>query len=360
MKPRTADLLLLAAAVLALIAAPPLAGVGRRLKAESAALADVPGSIEARNSNAFARILGELRIGAADFLFVKTELYLHGGIGYAEHTDAPEGSEAMASANGSQHPHDAHDDSHAPSHEAGHADAALGDSLDIDVPADHESHAHDDEAPVATRIREKSTDFRGFLGDLEREIKPWRDPANPHVLTGGAELLPWFRLMTISNPHFIRGYRVGAMWLGRSDKYDEAIAYLDEGIAANTDNPERFLLYLSKAQMLVFMARVGDPSLYAAALESARTGLALGLQYRPDGGETGKIHKGLLWNADLEEDLLFLARFEVMLLDRTGQSEAASAAARRARSLFPQDDTLRRLAERVEASGAHDPPPAPR
>lgn len=356
MKLSAADLLLLAAAALALLAAPPVAGVGRRLKAESAALADVPGSIEVRNSNAFARILGELRIGAADFLFVKTELYLHGGIGYAEHAHALDESTPAPHEGGSEDAHDVH----AGEHEPGHAEAVLGDIPAVEDAGEHEMHEDGHAEPVATNIREKSADFRGFLGDLEREVKPWRDPANPHVLTGGAELLPWFRLMTISNPHFIRGYRVGAMWLGRSDKYDEAIAFLDEGIAANAENPELFQLYLSKAQMLVFMARVGDPNLYAAALDAARKGLALGLEYRPEGGATGKIHKGLLWNADHEEDLLFLARFEVMLLERTGDPEAAAAAARRARALFPGDDTLRRLAERVETAGARDAAPAPR
>lgn len=353
---RTLGLILfLGVAVMNLIVLPPLYRTASDLRGQSEALSTRPGTLEKRNTNAFARILGELRIGAADFLFVKTELYLHGGIGYAPHTDNLD--ESVGSLDGVT-PHEEEDrDDHAghardvqereAAHDREHALATVRDRRPHADP--HEGHEHAAGEGVQMQMRSAEEDFRGIVGHLEREIKPWRDPDAPHVLTGGAELLPWFRLMTITNPHFVRGYRIGAMWLGRENKYEEALEFLDEGIASNPDNPELFRLYLSRVLTLTHLAREQGEQLYRQALEDTQTGLELGYRVRPPRGETGKIHEGLLWNRDLEEDLLFLTRFEVNLLDRLGRTEEALKAVRRHRGAFPDDGILQRLEQNLEA-----------
>jgi hypothetical protein len=329
---------------------PTLRAGSRRVAAETRALSAVPGSVEARNTNAFARMLGEVRIGAADFLFVKTELYLHGGIGYHAHVDdldAPAAAHSPRDDDGHDHHHD---------HDHGHESPAplATDSLDIplDVPLTAARDEHAEAGAVSTRIRTHAEDFRGFLGNLEREIKPWRDPESPHILTGGTELLPWFRLMTVANPHFVRAYRIGAMWLGRERLYDEALAYLQEGIDRNTDNPELFQLYLSKTLTLLQRARLDEDNADLPALDAAHAGLVAGLAYRPPHGEVGVIRRGLLWTPDHEEDLLFLARFVVMLLERERRFDEALHAGRQILTHFPGDEMLKRLVERLEAGAS--------
>lgn len=331
--------------LITVVLAPPLHSVGARLRSESESLTSLPGTVARRNTNAFARILGELRMGAADYLFVKTELYLHGGIGYAAHTDDLDGEGAsLAREAESLLPEDIQSlDEHAGHGHQAHAPVHDQDHQDHAGPA----HAHAEAEDVRTTMRTAEDDFRGIIGNLEREIKPWRAPGSPHVLVGGAEMLPWFRLMTITNPHFIRGYRIGAMWLGREKKYDEALAFLQEGIDRNAENPELFLLYLSRVLMLTHKDNEGLGSHREEALAAAREGVRLGLAVRPEDGETGKIHAGLLWTADHAEDLLFLMRFEAILAERLGRPEEAIQALRTSRLIYPDDYPLQRIQERL-------------
>jgi hypothetical protein len=64
--------------VLILVSAPYLK---RFTLAEKAAVSQsMAGDLEARNKNAFALILGEIRATAADLMFIKTERYLHSGV----------------------------------------------------------------------------------------------------------------------------------------------------------------------------------------------------------------------------------------------------------------------------------------
>ncbi len=340
MKRRISSLALIAFVALALEGLAPLHETGQEIHRESAALSEVAGTLESRNTNAFARILGEIRLGVADYLFVKTELYLHGGIGYAHHSDdLEEVDSAMEPASNEAENHEGHAHHEHPQSDPDHAQ---GDDRDPG------------EAGVQTRMRSAEEDFRGIVGRLEREIKPWRDPDSPHVLAPGSELLPWFRIMTVANPHFVRGYRIGALWLGREDKYAEALEFLDEGIANNEDNPELFQLYLSKVLAYSHLARQNEEGIGEDALAATQTGLRLGFAVRPENGEIGKIHQRLLWNEDHEEDLLFLTRFEVNILSRLGRTDEALAAVRRHRRAFPEDGVLERIEHRLERELAGD------
>jgi len=254
------------------------------------------GDMAARNQNAFAMILGEVRATAADLMFVKTDRYLHSGVAYVPHLK-------LDSVN---------EDKHLAGCEHGHTD---------------------------TLIRTTEEDFRGFLGAIERQVKPYRDPSLPHVHGAEEEILPWFRLMTLSNPHYIRGYRVGGLTLARQGKWQEALDFMREGIRKNTGHPELFLLYQSLAAFhLQGRTRTGYPwgdAWLADTLKAARKAFDLGLKQRPELGETGKRKKDLVWTDDLEEDFCFSAHIIPLLLREEGRLDEALAAARRMHSLAP-------------------------
>lgn len=349
-----------------MIALPSLREAGLTAKAASASQANFQ-DIEARNNNAFAAILGEARASAADFMFVKTERYLHSGIAFAPHEDAGVtakntefvSAEEMA-GNGPELPnHEGHEHNDAHSHRSAHVhDENCEHEHEAHEPEDHDHEAHDheghdheghDHAEAATLIRTEATDFRGFLGNLEREVKPWQDPSAQHELASGAELLPWYRLITLSNPHFVRAYRVGAMWLSFEGHEEQALEFLNEGIEKNPDNPELYQLYLSKAQVQMRLARIGDEtSMFEQALATVKTGLAAGLGARPEGGIAGVVKNGLMWTEDHEEDFVFLARFVPILLERMRRFDDALAEARRGSQLAPEDAILAKMAARLE------------
>ena len=54
-------------------------------------------------------------------------------------------------------------------------------------------------------------------------MKPWLDPSKHAGHSDGKEVLPWFRVMTLSDPHYVRAYAVGTWWL-RTKNLDAAFA----------------------------------------------------------------------------------------------------------------------------------------
>jgi tetratricopeptide (TPR) repeat protein len=94
-----------------------------------------------------------------------------------------------------------------------------------------------------------SDDFLGpppdWLAALERQFVPNR---HTHLSSGGPsghvkevevqEILPWLKLATDMNPQYIDSYTVGAYWLCRLHKSDQALDFLFEGIRNNPGNSE--------------------------------------------------------------------------------------------------------------------------
>jgi len=311
-------------------------------------------ALERRNRNAFAQILGELRLGAADIMFVKTERYLHGGVAYRPHLDAGalarEGVARARPTGGADRPSAGEE----PDSDVSGALAALVGPMAPATPSaglELEETEADHEA-VETIIRSAESDFRGFIGNLEREIKPWRPKELPHQLSPGRELLPWVRLMTLANPGFVRAYRTGAWWLSSVGHPDQALAFLDEGIAKNQDHPELFQLYLSKVQVLLGLALRGEADRLEPALAAVRAGIAQGLKARPADGVSPPGAAKAPWSEDHEEDLAFLLRFEPLILERLGRTEAARRAAEAGLVVLPDDPVLARLSDRM---GKADP-----
>lgn len=265
--------------------------------ATSSVSIDTMAQRKARNASAFAIMVGEFRTSMGDLLFIKTERYLDKGVAYEPHIDAdalaktgrtehdPEGDAIMAETLGGariqealshaseemaktdthdEHDHDDHDHDHEGHDHEGHDD-----------------HSHDEESVVATLIRTGDQDFRGFIGNLERQVKPWRDPKEPHQHAEGkelTELLPWYRLATLSDPHNVRNYMIGAWWLKTlktPEQQKEALAFLEEGIAAN---PEAYELYLMRGYVLKDMEDTEK------AIAQFKKSADLAIQYRPPGG----------------------------------------------------------------------------
>lgn len=323
---------------------------GQALTSRAASGAADPAGLERRNRNAFAQILGEVRATAADVMFVKTERYMHDGIGYAEHLklgamargeDELAGpaldivhQESLAEIENSEN-----------SQDQSTADEGHEEAEELEG---HEGHDHSVSDGAPTIIRTADRDFRGFLGALEREVKPWRVHGQSHGKGRGAELLPWYRMMTLANPQFIRGYRLGAMWLGFDGHEAEAIEFLEEGVAKNQNNPELFQLHLSLAITHLRLIGEGTGPHHRSALSASRLGLECALGVRPENGKAGRIRGDLLWTEDHEEDFIFLARFVSLLLENAGRFDDAAASARRTLAAGADDAILRNLADRLE------------
>jgi len=242
---------------------------------------------EQRNASAFATMLGEFRTSLSDMIFIKTERYLDRGVGYEPHVD----TRAMASDEKSegQHQHDDHNHAEHDAHDGEHNDSGT-------------------EKPAKTLIKSANQDFRGFIGNLERQVKPWRPASAPHDHASSdkmSEVLPWYRLATLSNPHDVRNYYIGAWWLKTlrtPAQRQEAVRFLDEGISAN---PTAYELYLMRGYVQK------DEDDLKAARDSFRQSADIGLKRRPPGGAEGGKDPG--WDTTNDEQLQAAIDMDVML-----------------------------------------------
>lgn len=202
---------------------------------------------EIRNASAFATILGEFRTNINDILFIKTERYLHSGVAFTPHID----SEALAQSGTTK------DQTSSDILDKSLATPIMKESVSINPGTaqshdDNHSHDHDhdhdhhhDHSDSHTVIPSSQEDFRGFIGDLERQVKPWQSADAPHTHTAGTELLPWYRIATLSDPHGIKNYMIGAWWLkslNNETQTSESLKFLDEGIRNNSTAYELYLM----------------------------------------------------------------------------------------------------------------------
>jgi tetratricopeptide (TPR) repeat protein len=286
---------------------------------------------EAVNSSAFATILGELRTTAADLMWVKTERYMHRGVGFAPHLDA----KALAHGGESDHDHD-----HAANRDNDYDhESENGGRPDPEQEGDghvHDEHCDHDHENMAALIPDHAGDYRGYIGDLHRAVQPWQDRDAPHAHQPGDELLPWYRLLTFSNPHHERGYITGAWWLltqaraGKGD-FEETLAFIDEGVA---NNPKSFQIALMRGRILLAMDR--DEEAVAAFRHSAELALAI----RPEGGAPHPPE----WTDWEEEDYLAAVHYvPAILLQKIGDARRAALALDWAEGLLPGDKRLASL-----------------
>lgn len=273
------------AAIIAYLVVPALLNVILRASTTEIRVSDFAAQ-QRRNSSAIATILGEFRTNLSDMLFIKTERYLHGGVAYMPHID----TDQLASSGAVEHTGQTSDKE--TSRTAEQETSTSGTKVDKE---------HHEE--VATLIRPPEKDFRGFIGALEREVKPWRDPRLPHEHRGGVELLPWYRLATLVDPMNVRAYMIGAWWLKtlHSDHaLREALKFLEEGLR---HNPKAFQLELMRGYILRDLGdKRGALSAFEKAYELMKT------QRPPDGQISAR------WTHYNEEDAIAAATLSVLQL----------------------------------------------
>jgi len=104
--------------------------------------------------------------------------------------------------------------------------------------ADEHPHQERHHSDLTTAIRSAAADFRGPLGHLERQIRPYFT-VEGHFHESPEKTIPLFRLMTWADPTFVPGYTVGASILCAAGRQvDDAIAFLHEGERFNPESVE--------------------------------------------------------------------------------------------------------------------------
>ena len=238
-----------------------------------------------RNSSAVGAMLGELRTSASDLLFLKTERYFHGGVAYAPKP----GTKVEAPVS----------------------------SLDVVSCATEGAE---------TVILSPERDFRGLIGQLHREVQPWRPATDSHEHSDQKrEMLPLYRLMTLCDPHSVRAYSVGSFQL-KSEDVDQALKFITEGIEYN---PEAFQLHLMQGRVWAQKGRDlanskgAEPGagldFQLQAIAAYQKAAELALEQRPAEGFLETEDNG--WALDQEEDAFAAARLHVMTEFRFGDKE---------------------------------------
>jgi tetratricopeptide (TPR) repeat protein len=156
--------------------------------------------LNAHDENAAASLLGEFRTSFANWLWVRTDLYLHNGVQMRRLTDREISRGKAGSHSSDNHDHELHDDS-----------------------------------VLTTVIPAKEEDFRGIFGDIERATSTYKCMKG-HNHNEPDDTLPLFRLMTWSDPQFIPGWTTAAAILARNKANkgpERAVALLDEALESN-------------------------------------------------------------------------------------------------------------------------------
>ena len=167
----------------------------------------------------------------AQILWLKTHAIIHAGV---EERDARPG-EVVTAANAAHPEHLGHSHDEHQGHDAAHElEAHEGEQE-----GHADEHGDGDEAREVLTIPSAATDFRGILGDLERTTKPYMGVKGERYEKDADQTVPFYRLMTWADPHFIQGYTVGATFLCRAGKHVKAgIDFLLEGERNNPDSFE--------------------------------------------------------------------------------------------------------------------------
>jgi hypothetical protein len=253
-----------------------------------------PQGLDAHETHAAASLLGQFRTSASSWLWLRTDLYLHNGVEMRPLSD----EEKAAGHKGV----------------GGHDDG-------------HEAIMNDD--AIVTVVPAERDDFRGVLGDIEREISAYKD-MKEHAHRDPKQALPLFRLMTWMDPQFVTAWVTGATVIARDTSEmgtAKAIAFLDE---AETHNPNSCAVPTEKARLLI--SRRKD-------IRSAKHLLEIAMK------------RGLKDPARLEEieksGLNLAARLLALVYRDSGQVELLKEHLRSARTVFKDDLMLKRLAENL-------------
>lgn len=159
--------------------------------------------LEAQDTHAAVSLLGQFRTSLSSFLFLRADLYLHGGVEMRPLSE----SEIKAGR------------------------------LGVGGAASETVKLHDD-SKIVTVVPSSSEDFRGVFGDVERAVASYRDMKGHHHQSP-SQTLPLFRLMTWLDPQFIQGWTTGGqiiIWDRKSGSSAKSIEFLTQGLNQNPDS----------------------------------------------------------------------------------------------------------------------------
>ena len=156
--------------------------------------------LQAQDTHAAASLLGQFRTSLSGILYVRSDLYLHGGVEMRPLTQQEEKSGMKG---------------------VGHA-------------ADETEKIADDDH-IVTVIPSAKDDFRGIFGDVERSVASYNDMKGHHH-ESPSQTLPLFRLMTWVDPQFIDGWTTAGFIIMFDKKpgcVEKAIDFLRNGLNEN-------------------------------------------------------------------------------------------------------------------------------
>ena len=217
------------------------------------------------------------------------------------------------------------------------------------VSAEH--HSERDRAESIARTN--TADFRGFIGRLHSQVAPFEGSNGMHAHTDGTELLPWFRVMTVSDPQYVRGYTTGSWWLRRKN-LGQAFAFVEEGLE---NNPDSFQIRYMHGMLLFEKAKalagsdIYDPDDAALAVclqarDAYRTAAELALKQRPSDYNDEINHAR--WTRYMEEDTYAAAHMAVLTEKQYGEPQMALALARDYVKVLSKDPVLNRILDQAD------------
>ncbi|MGC4046994.1 MAG: hypothetical protein QM758_24630 [Armatimonas sp.] len=198
------QLLALVGCVLLLAGAYPLSQAARPV-VEKAPQGLTHEQSEALEEKAQASLFGQFQGSMSDFLYLQVDKFVHSGVDLRGMTEKEKkkGAEVVTSVDG--------------------------------VEKGVRQHA----GTETTVVPSKKVDWRGVLGDIERQVKPYT-AMEGHSHKDPKESLPLYELMTVSNPKFVRGWTEGA-WIMADQKEvgpEKALTFLRKGEKANPESIE--------------------------------------------------------------------------------------------------------------------------
>jgi tetratricopeptide (TPR) repeat protein len=254
-----------------------------------------PAGLEAHDTHAAASLLGQFRTSFAGWMWLRTDLYLHNGVEMRRLT----------------------------AHEVRKGKVGVGSE------ADGHEELHDDSL-IVTVVPSPQGDFRGIIGDLERETRAYKDMAG-HAHNDPEDALPLFRLMTWVSPQFVNGWTTGALVMARRRDdagTAQALDFLHEGLRHNPKSID-------------ILTQVGY------VLLTRRKDAQGALRYLDEARREGTRHFDVLSDAEVEA-LQQAYRWAALVYRDHKPFDQAIRLARAGLDLFPDDAVLGRL--------SHPPP----
>lgn len=159
--------------------------------------------LEAQDTHAAASLLGQFRTSISAFLYLRADLYVHGGVEMRPLTNQEEQRGRTA-----------------------------------DKQATDEAVKLDGDASIVTVIPAERDDFRGIFGDVERRVASYKDMVGHHHQSP-TQTLPLFRLMTWIDPQFIEAWTSAGhiiLWEDKNESAALAISFLQRGLDQNPES----------------------------------------------------------------------------------------------------------------------------